>query len=400
MTQRSVDAEPHARGRRRRGALFTAPFGLFARQKIKAMERPQAASAAERDDRRGAVPAGEPRPAARQGGLSRARELPARDAAAPFASDCKASTPSASSLTGDGAVLEKGIVYVAPLIERLELRPNHFRRRQPEELDRPARHLHPPDRRRLGGVRRRAARLSRRAVARNFAAQFQRARARGIATQPDPLPQPTIRSRWRHARLRLDATTKSASATPAAPLVDGELDAARGRGRARRSRRRRRRIVGYRAIKNSDVIDVRPRRRLRRRGFLGADPRPRRPAADPRPRRVLYSRLAREGADPRPISPPKWRRSIRRSASSASITPAFSIPASARAPTARRARARCSKCAAATCRSCSRTASRSAAWSTKSSPSAADELYGAGATSNYQGQGLKLSKHFRDFGAA
>ena len=28
---------------------------------------------------------------------------------------------------------------------------------------------------------------------------------------------------------------------------------------------------------------------------------------------------------------------------------------------------------------------------------AADELYGAGAASNYQGQGLKLSKHFRDF---
>ena len=31
------------------------------------------------------------------------------------------------------------------------------------------------------------------------------------------------------------------------------------------------------------------------------------------------------------------------------------------------------------------------------SPSAADELYGASATSNYQGQGLKLSKHFREF---
>jgi len=31
---------------------------------------------------------------------------------------------------------------------------------------------------------------------------------------------------------------------------------------------------------------------------------------------------------------------------------------------------------------------------------AADELYGASATSNYQGQGLKLSKHFRDFGRA
>jgi dCTP deaminase len=31
---------------------------------------------------------------------------------------------------------------------------------------------------------------------------------------------------------------------------------------------------------------------------------------------------------------------------------------------------------------------------------AADELYGASAASNYQGQGLKLSKHFRDFGRA
>ena len=28
-----------------------------------------------------------------------------------------------------------------------------------------------------------------------------------------------------------------------------------------------------------------------------------------------------------------------------------------------------------------------------------EELYGAGATSNYQGQGLKLGKHFRDFKA-
>jgi dCTP deaminase len=30
---------------------------------------------------------------------------------------------------------------------------------------------------------------------------------------------------------------------------------------------------------------------------------------------------------------------------------------------------------------------------------AADELYGATPASNYQGQGLKLSKHFRDYGA-
>ena len=31
---------------------------------------------------------------------------------------------------------------------------------------------------------------------------------------------------------------------------------------------------------------------------------------------------------------------------------------------------------------------------------AADEPYGATATSNYQGQGLKLSKHFRDYRGA
>ena len=50
---------------------------------------------------------------------------------------------------------------------------------------------------------------------------------------------------------------------------------------------------------------------------------------------------------------------------------------------------------AATCRSCSRTGSRSGGWSSKKLAGAADELYGAGATSNYQDQGLKLSKHFR-----
>ena len=31
----------------------------------------------------------------------------------------------------------------------------------------------------------------------------------------------------------------------------------------------------------------------------------------------------------------------------------------------------------------------------KDLPARPDELYGAGATSNYQHQGLKLSKHFR-----
>ena len=49
---------------------------------------------------------------------------------------------------GDGAVLETGCVYIVPLIESLALPRRHRRRRQSEELDRPARRVHPRDRRR------------------------------------------------------------------------------------------------------------------------------------------------------------------------------------------------------------------------------------------------------------
>jgi dCTP deaminase len=39
----------------------------------------------------------------------------------------------------DGAVLEKGCVYVVPLMERLDLPGRHLRRGQCQELHRPAR---------------------------------------------------------------------------------------------------------------------------------------------------------------------------------------------------------------------------------------------------------------------
>ena len=89
--------------------------------------------------------------------------------------------PERMSLTGEGAVLEKGIVYIAPLMERLELLPSLSGAGQPEELHRPARHLHASDCRSQRGIRRCAARLSWPTLCRNFAAQFQRARARRLA---------------------------------------------------------------------------------------------------------------------------------------------------------------------------------------------------------------------------
>ena len=89
----------------------------------------------------------------------RASFLPGRGAAC--ASVSTASTPSGCRSTGDGAVLEKGIVYVAPLMERLELRPSLSGAANPKSstgrLDIFTRLIVDGSR----SVRRRAARLSR-----------------------------------------------------------------------------------------------------------------------------------------------------------------------------------------------------------------------------------------------
>ena len=56
-----------------------------------------------------------------------------------------------------GAVLEKGCVYIVELMERLALQEAHLGDRQPEELDRPARRVRPPDHRLRRRVRPRRA---------------------------------------------------------------------------------------------------------------------------------------------------------------------------------------------------------------------------------------------------
>ena len=59
------------------------------------------------------------------------------------------------------------------------------------------------------------------------------------------------------------------------------------------------------------------------------------------------------------------------------------------------ARAASSRCAATRRPSRSTTARSSAGWSTSSMAERPEILYGRDTGSNYQGQGLKLSKHFR-----
>ena len=108
---------------------------------------------------------------------------------------------------GPGAVLEKGCVYVVPLLESLALPPDVTAVGQRQELDRAARSLHPADHRPRRRVRPHRAGLRRPALRRDLAALVLGAGAAGHAAEPDPLPP----------RLRRRSTTPScARSTPRA----------------------------------------------------------------------------------------------------------------------------------------------------------------------------------------
>ena len=78
----------------------------------------------------------------------------------------------------DGAVLETGCVYIVPLMERLALPADDVGLGQSEELDRPARHLHPRHDRSRPGVRQDPGRLCRAALSRSQPAHLPDRRAR------------------------------------------------------------------------------------------------------------------------------------------------------------------------------------------------------------------------------
>ena len=160
------------------------PAGLLARQRIEALAREGALFAA------APIEAGQLQPASldlRLGGrgFSRARELPAGQGR-------KRRRPAEEPQPGAGLARRRRggageghrLYRAADGAARAAAGP--FRRGQSEELDRAARHLHPPHRRRLGRFRPCSGGLRRAAVRRDFAAQLQRARARRHAAEPAP----------------------------------------------------------------------------------------------------------------------------------------------------------------------------------------------------------------------
>ncbi|HSU99013.1 MAG TPA: 2'-deoxycytidine 5'-triphosphate deaminase, partial [Roseiarcus sp.] len=103
-------------------ALFSAPFGLFGRQKIKAMIGRKLIRAESEIEPSQLQPASLDLRLSKEAYRVRASFLPGRGVA--VRDRLKSLNAEPVSLAGKGAVLEKGIVYVARLMERLELRPN------------------------------------------------------------------------------------------------------------------------------------------------------------------------------------------------------------------------------------------------------------------------------------
>jgi len=103
-------------------ALFSAPFGLFGKQKLKAMIGRKLIWAETPLDASQLQPASLDLRISKEAYRVRASFLPGRGSSVRERLQSLNAEP--VSLAGKGAVLEKGIVYVARLMERLELRPN------------------------------------------------------------------------------------------------------------------------------------------------------------------------------------------------------------------------------------------------------------------------------------
>ncbi len=178
------------------------------------------------------------------------------------------------ALTGDGAVLERGIVYVARLTESLALLPSISGAANPKSstgrLDIFTRLIvdgaEAFDEVPLGYRGELWLEIS----PRSFSVRVH---------EGSRLNQIRFRSRNSQQMGKHDFTLPDEALRlrhEASPLVDGELTAREGvllrvdLGGAGDE------VVGYRAIKNGSVIDVNKVARLRGGGFLGADPRPRR----------------------------------------------------------------------------------------------------------------------------
>jgi dCTP deaminase len=299
----------------------------------------------------------------------------------------KSLNPERVSLAGDGAVLEKGIVYLAPLMERLALPSGVSGAANPKSstgrLDIFTRLI-------VDGSD------AFDAVPEGYAGPlFAEISPRSFSVRVrEGARLNQLRLRGGGAPLALDAESLRAR-HKASPLVDRPLALRDGLivhvGLEGRSGE----VVGYRAIKNSDVIDV-----DRVGGYLAADfwepilaRADRRLVLDPDAFYILASREQMQipadlAAEMAPIDPAIGEFRVHYAG--------FFDPGFGQGPDGRPA-----------ARAVLEVRSRDVPFLLEDGQpvgrlvfeelaDATDELYGAGATSNYQHQGLKLSKHFRE----
>ncbi|WP_256366585.1 2'-deoxycytidine 5'-triphosphate deaminase [Methylocapsa sp. S129] len=376
-------------------SYFTAPYGMFARQKIKAMVRRKLILAKRAIEEDQFQPASLDLRLGKEAFRVRASFLPGRGRTVMEQLDSL--NPERVSLAGDGAVLEKGIVYIAPLAERLELPPSLSGAANPKSstgrldiftrliVDRSEAFDDVP----LGYDGPLYAEIS----PRSFSVRVR---------EGSKLNQ--IRFRNRNSKHKglvdfalTDEDIKARHAQIA--LVDGALDLRDGLILRVGLGGSPGQIVGYRAQKNGDVIDVdRPGAyaaeefwepiRARADGRLVLDPEQFYILAS-REKMQIPADLAAEMA---PIDPAIGEFRVHYAG--------FFDPGFGHGPDGR-----------PSARAVLEVRSRDVPFLLEDGQPVgrlvyekladkADELYGATAVSNYQGQGLKLSKHFRAFGAA
>jgi dCTP deaminase len=371
-------------------ALFSAPFGLFGRQKIRAMIGRKLIRAEIPLESSQLQPASLDLRLSKEAYRVRASFLPGRDCT--VRDRLKSLNAEPVSLAGKGAVLEKGIVYVARLMERLELRPNLSGAANPKSstgrIDIFTRLIVD------GGEAFDDVPLDYKGELwleispRSFSVRVK------AGTK---LNQVRFRSRHPQQRDRHTFTLDDADLRKrhlAAALVDGPLDMREGVVLRVDLGGLSEPVVGYRAIKNSDVIDVN-----RVHGYAMEDfweplhPREdRRLILDPDQFYILASRekvqippdLAAEMA---PIDPAFGEFRVHYAGF---FDPGFGQGKDGR-PSARavlEVRSRDVPFLLEDGQPVGRLVYEKLA-------GAPDALYGADATSNYQHQGLKLSKHFR-----
>jgi dCTP deaminase len=371
-------------------ALFSAPFGLFGRQKIRAMIGRRLIRAETEIEPSQLQPASLDLRISKEAYRVRASFLPGR--CSTVRDRLKSLNAEPVSLAGKGAVLEKGIVYVARLMERLELRPNLSAAANPKSstgrIDIFTRLIvdggEAFDEAPLGYQGELWLEIS----PRSFSVRVK------AGTK---LNQIRFRSRNSQQRERHTFTLDDGEIRKrhlVSPLVDGSLDLREGvvlrvdLGGLGES------VVGYRAIKNSDVIDV-----SRLRGYAMEDfwepiraREDRRLILDPDQFYILASRervqipsdLAAEMA---PIDPAIGEFRVHYAGF---FDPGFGQGSEGR-PSARavlEVRSRDVPFLLEDGQPVGRLVYEKLAGQ-------ADVLYGADETSNYQHQGLKLSKHFR-----